>query len=166
MHGLLRCLLYTAALGAAGFVAGRILARRPCRFDVFPYRDYPFEKGGHFYRKFRIHCWQSRVPDMSRLFPRLMPAKRLTHRITAAEAERMVRETCVAESVHALLCLAGLGDLWLWPGWGGFAVWLVYVLFGNLPFIMIQRFNRPKLIMLMDKCRRAEANRAHRASQT
>ena len=137
MRGFGRCVLYIAVLGAAGFLAGRVLARRPCRFDAFPYREFPFEKGGNFYRKFKIHRWQSRVPDMSRVFPHLMPAKRLTHRITAAEAERMVRETCVAECIHVLLCLAGLGCLWLWPGRGGFIVWLVYALLGNLPFIMI-----------------------------
>lgn len=159
MHGLLRCLIYVAAIGASGFLLGRLLALKRIDFDAFPFREWPFENGGHFYRRFKIHRWQSRLPDMSRILPGTMPPKRLTRHITSAEAERMVRETCVAESIHLWLSAASIACVWLWPGPGGALFWAAYVLLGNLPFIMIQRFTRPKLKMLWQKCLRAERNR-------
>ena len=50
----------------------------------------------------------------------------------------------MAECIHLLLPLAGLYCLRLWPGAGGVIVALLYFL-GNLPFVLIQRYNRPRL---------------------
>ena len=49
-----------------------------------------------------------------------------------------------------LLCLR------LWPGWGGVLVWAVWFLLGNLPFILIQRYNRPRLLRLRSLLQRRE----------
>ena len=157
MNGLKSCLIYMIFAGVVGFLAGRALPRRWMNYDAPPFRELPFEQGGHFYRKLGIHRWHKRVPDMSRILPWLMPAKRLTSHISSAQAEIMVQETCIAELIHVLLSLAGLWLLYLWPGFGGLAMFLLYCLLGNLPFILIQRFNRPKLRMLLEKCRQAEA---------
>ena len=50
--------------------------------------------------------------------------------------------------MHTASCLLGLAFLWLWPGWGGAAMLTVWVLLANLPFILIQRYNRPRLVRL------------------
>ena len=71
----------------------------------------------------------------------------------------MVQETCIAEVIHILLSLTGLALPLIWPGPGGLLACAAYVLLGNLPFILIQRFNRPKLRMLLEKCRRVEASK-------
>ena len=63
---------------------------------------------------------------------------------------QMLRETCVAELTHWLLCVAGLHCLTLWPSVGGLAVVCLNIL-GNLPFILIQRYNRPRLARLLEK---------------
>ena len=63
----------------------------------------------------------------------------------------MIRETCVAEFIHVLLCIASLGCLRIWPGFGGFCMAFLYTL-GNIPFIMIQRYNRPRLVSLQGRC--------------
>jgi len=160
--GFKSCVVYIAAIGAIGFIAGRILPKRWFRYDNPPFRDLPFENGGHFYRKLGIHRWHKRLPDMSRILPGLMPPKRVVAHISAAQAEIMVQETCIAETIHASLSLLGLYLPRLWPGPGGILVCVLYVLLGNVPFILIQRFNRPKLRMLLDKCRRAEAMAAAR----
>ena len=65
-------------------------------------------------------------------------------------------ETCVAELTHALLCIAGLALLWLWPGTGGIVLFALYVLLGNIPFILIQRYNRPRLQKLLRAAERRE----------
>ena len=90
---------------------------------------------------------------MSRIFPFLMPAKKLTAD-TFADLPRMIQETCVAEMIHFLLSLSGLACLVIWPGAGGIILTLVYILLGNLPFIIIQRYNRPRLQKLLAMQRR------------
>ena len=63
----------------------------------------------------------------------------------------MILETCEAEVTHLLLCVTGLYCLWLWPGAGGVVVYAIYALFGNVPFILIQRYNRPRLVRLYSR---------------
>lgn len=151
------CVIYIAAIGALGFVAGRFLPKRWFRYDAPPFKALPFENDGHFYRKLGIHRWHKLLPDMSRILPGLMPPKRVTAHISAAQAEVMVQETCIAEVIHVCLSILGLAIPFLWPGPGGIVACLVYILIGNVPFILIQRFNRPKLVHLLERCRRTEA---------
>ena len=137
------CVLYCGTLGFLSFLLGRILPGSWFQAQKLPYRSLPFEKEGKFYERFGIRKWQNRVPDMSKLFPKLMQPKQVT-RDFASELPLMIRETCIAEFIHSLLCLLALPCLLIWPGWGGSIFLLLYIL-GNLPFIMIQRYNRPRL---------------------
>ena len=56
--------------------------------------------------------------------------------------------------------------LWLWPGVGGIAVYAVYVLLGNVPFIMIQRYNRPRFARLLEAAKARERRRMDAGSDT
>lgn len=80
---------------------------------------------------------------------------------------RMIQETCVAEFIHAANCILGLYCLKIFPGIGGIIVVFIYAVVFNLPYILIQRYNRPRLIRLykhleqrrmneMDPCARGE----------
>lgn len=153
--GFWRCCIYYALLGVVSFPVGR-LSRRFLRADRFPFRVQPWE--GELYRALRVHDWQDKVPDMSRLLPALIPPKRLTEDYRA-RLPRMIEETCVAELVHALLSLAGLYTLRLWPGRGGRILTALYILVGNLPFILIQRYNRPRLQRLLARQQRRASER-------
>ena len=56
----------------------------------------------------------------------------------------------MAEFVHFALMIASLFVLRIWPGpWG----WVAYALciLGNFPFMLIQRYNRPRLVRLYKK---------------
>ena len=57
----------------------------------------------------------------------------------------------LAETVHTMLNIAGLYVLKLWPGLGGVLLYLVYNLLGNLPFIIVQRYNRPRLMKMKER---------------
>ena len=46
--------------------------------------------------------------------------------------------------------MTALGFLWLWPGGWGIALTVVYILLGNVSFIIIQRYNRPRLVKLLE----------------
>lgn len=155
----LRCVCYYAMVGIASFFVGRLVSRHRFRYDAVPFRPFPFEKEGRIYKKIGIARWQGKVPDMSRILKGLMPPKALAGRPDRETLLVMVQETCVAELVHWLLCLAGLASLWLWPGAGGLLCWLLYCLVGNLPFILIQRYNRPRLLKLLERQSRGEGEK-------
>ena len=156
----LRCALYLAATGIGAFFLGRLLPKTWFRGDAFPYCCYPAEQ--KLFRALHIKDWQSRVPDMSRILPALMPAKKLTAE-TFSDLPRMIQETCVAEMIHVLLSLTGLGCLAIWPGIGGAIVTAVYILLGNLPFILIQRYNRPRLQRLLALQQRKQERKCQNA---
>ena len=87
---------------------------------------------------------------MSRILPGLMPAKSLSGDY-GQNLPVMIQETCVAEAVHITVSVAGLRCLWMWPGVGGVTVTAIHIILLNLPFILIQRYNRPRLIRLQKK---------------
>ena len=146
----LRYAIYLAIVGVAGFVIGRLIPKRWLKPEKGWFRSFPFEKDGAVYEKLGIRKWQNRLPDMSRILPFMMPAKNLTGNYEE-RLPVMIQETCVAEIVHLCGSLFGLRCLWMWPGVGGITVTAIFILLLNLPFILIQRYNRPRLIRLQKK---------------
>ena len=144
-----KCIGYLAAVGIVSFLIGRLLPDSWILEDCPVFRCFDWEKGGSVYNAFRIRKWQNRVPDMSKIFPKAMLEKKVTRNIRQ-DLPLMIRETCIAEFIHVLLCVAGLWCMVIWPGFGGFLMAFLYTL-GNLPFIMIQRYNRPRLRALAEK---------------
>ena len=154
------CACYLAATGILAFFIGRMLAGHRFRYDAFPFSSFGFEQDGQLYKRLRVSAWQSRVPDMSRVFPKLMPPKKLSARPDEQTLLVMIRETCAAEATHALLMLAGLGVIFIWPCAWGILLYLVYAIFGNLIFILIQRYNRPRLVRLYERMRMKRSKEA------
>ena len=148
MHPFFQCFGYVLVTGLLSFLIGRLLPKTWPK-PKGPFKSFSFEKGGLIYKKLGIHKWHKRVPDMSKVFPFLMPKKRLCANC-APNFPRMVRETCVAELVHWVLCITGLYCLKLWSGVGGIIVSTINAVC-NLSFVVIQRYNRPRLIRLMNK---------------
>ena len=110
---------------------------------------------GALYEKLNIRKWQAKVPDMSRILPFLMPPKNLTGDY-AQRLPGMIRETCVAEITHITVSILGLPCLRIWPGMGGVTVTAIFILLLNVPYILIQRYNRPRLIRLYRKLQARE----------
>lgn len=146
----LRCVAYFALLGGSSFILGRQLPKSWFLPDRFPYRCLAFEKEGRVYDRLHIRKWQNRIPDMSRIFPGLLPAKSLRDGQSQEKLERMIRETCVAECVHIFLAVAGFGCFCKWRSLTSLAMAILFAL-GNLPFILVQRYNRPRLCRLLEK---------------
>lgn len=161
MRDFLKCTLYLAAIGVALFLFGRILPKKIFKHDSILFCSFRFEKGGHIYDALHIRKWKDGFPDMSVLLPALIPSKKLPKVLTTAQIESMIQETCVAEWIHELLCLFGFGCVFLWKGIGGWLVSTLYAL-GNLPYIIIQRYNRPKFVRLLKKLQAKEARRTNR----
>ena len=157
MTGFWKCVLCALVLALLAHPLGQAL---PSRFrpEKFPFRPWRWEKNGRVYTKLAIDKWKKLVPDMSRLLPDMvkkqLPAS--TAAVTAAQAEALVQETCRAELVHGVSCLLGLSFLWL-----------IWFLLANLPFILIQRYNRPRLMRLHALLQRREQRKGtHEHSDT
>lgn len=140
----LKCALYLAGIGLLSFLIGRILPKSLFNGEQFPFRTCAAED--RLYRALRVRVWQNKLPDMSRMFPALMPPKSLSGNYRE-RLPRMIQETCIAGLVHLLLAVFGFYCLRIWPGPGGLCLSLLFCI-GNIPFIMIQRYNRPRLIRL------------------
>lgn len=154
----LYCACYLAALGILSFVLGRLVPKAWFDYRRAPYRTAAWEKDGRIYETLlHVSAWQTRVPDMSRIFPGLMPAKKMV-RLDTQSLLTMIRETCVAEAVHWILAILGAGVLVLWPTSWGVLLYLLYAIFGNLIFIIIQRYNRPRLVRLYERQQQKRRN--------
>lgn len=152
---LLYAALYVAALGILSHFVGQALPRAHFDPQRFPYRSADWENGGKVYEKLGIKHWKDRLPDMSKIMPDMV--KKKMSAVKSQGMDVLIAETCVAECVHWALMLLSLGIFFFWRGAWAVVFWLVYNIFGNLPFIIIQRYNRPRLVMLEQRRKRRAA---------
>lgn len=144
--------LYVLALGIASHFIGEAIPRCWFSYSRFPYRTYGWEKNGKFYKKLHIDAWKDHMPDMSRFMKDMVP-KRVGKAPHSRDVWILVAETCRAEIVHLGLCVLS-PVIWLfWKNPIGIVL-SVLVILCNIPFILIQRYNRPTLVVL---ARRLEA---------
>ena len=158
-----KCFCFLIITGVIAFFAGRLLPKKWFRADLFPYRSYKFEQDGRIYDKLHIRKWQNKEPSMSKILPYMMPAKNLSGDYKK-RLPRMLQETCVAELIHTLNCFVGLYCLKLYPGVGGVIILILYITLFNLPFIIIQRYNRPRLMRLAKRVYQNENTNAERSA--
>lgn len=151
----LRFVIPVAVIGILAHVIGEALPRRWFDASRFPYRAYAFERNGRFYEALGIRKWKNVLPDKSRIAPgtyrKAIRGSAQQH--SAAHMERLLQETCVAECVHwALLVISPI----LLFTMESPAVYVMTPLYGlsNLPYIMIQRYNRPRLAVLSARMQR------------
>ncbi|MGI6184421.1 MAG: hypothetical protein ACOYIH_09995 [Candidatus Fimadaptatus sp.] len=165
MRTLMTSIVILALIGPLSFVLGELFPRRWVRYNRFPFNEYGWEKDGALYRKLRVNEWKDKVPDMSNLFKWMFPKKSIAQERTAKYFERFVIETCVAEAVHVLLMIAGYCVyFFVFHNAWGFIVSTLYAL-GNLPFVLIQRYNRPRFKMIMERQKQLDARRKAAAGE-
>ena len=128
------------------FILGRVFPRKWIFEDRFPFKSFGFEKGGRIYNKIGIMKWKTKLPDASvtitKILPKFLPRKRIAQ---GDQIPILIKETCIAEATHVLVAILGFGCVFIWNGIGGWIVSIAFLIF-NIPFIIIQRFNRPRLI--------------------
>lgn len=152
--------LICAFIGPLSFLLGQLLPRRSFNYKAFPYAPFGWEKEGRVYAKLKIQYWKDKVPDMSQYIKGMFRKKLGVFR-SEDYLEELVLETCVAEFVHFLLILASPVFLLFMEGAWGYGAMALYIV-GNLPFIIIQRYNRPRLVMLMDRQKRRQNRQAEK----
>lgn len=146
--------LYCFLLGIASHYVGELLPRRWFHWDRFPYRSWKWEREGKIYDRIYIRAWKDHMPDISRVMKDMIP-KRVGVCPTSEEVLILVKETCVAELIHWALCLCAPVIYLFWHNGIGVLLTWVFII-GNLPFVLIQRYNRPALVRLADRLRARE----------
>ena len=141
------CFRLLAFLGVSMYLIGLFLPRHWFGDgDKGWFSCFPREKGGKLYERVGIRQWKDKVPDMSRISRRLTK-KSISEKPTPDSLLGLIRETCVAELIHELLMLLGF-LCYLIRRTKRTLFWVMVWALGNLPYVMIQRYNRPRLIRL------------------
>jgi glycosyl-4,4'-diaponeurosporenoate acyltransferase len=114
------------------------------------YRDRPWERGGAIYQSsLRVKRWKDWLPSGGAAFAGGFSMRRMTSH-SESYLRRWVQETCRAELTHWLALLAsGLFFIWNRPEVG--LMMVAYALAANVPCIVVQRHNRPRLLRLLSR---------------
>jgi len=124
------------------------------RLDNFLFKISSFERGGIFYRRyFLVHRWKDRLPEAGQFFSRRHFSKRRLEKFTREYLLKFALETCRAELAHFLpflfypLCL-------FWNPCPGDIIMFAYAFLANVPCIIVQRYNRARIIGLSIFCKK------------
>ncbi len=146
--------LYVAVIGALSNVFAIFIKREKLNEHKAPLKPFKWEKNGKVYDRLAIRKWKGRVPDMSKILKFLLP-KQIRSGVTSKDLKALIKETCVAELVHEALILLSAAVLFICPGVQGVLLFVLCIA-GNLPFIIIQRYNRPQYIKAERRLRNRE----------
>lgn len=131
----------------------------PDRFfdpNAFWYRSHPFEQGGRIYAKwFKIKRWKQWLPDGGAVFKRKGFRKKHLKETSWSYFNQFLIESCRAELTHWLAILP-FGIFGFFAGPGVVGVMLGYALLVNVPCILVQRFNRPRIKAMMGRMEKSE----------
>ena len=151
-------------IGLLAHFVGEALPRRWFHYDRRPYLPWEWEKQGRFYdQKFHISRWKDLTLDKSQAVKRSV-SKSVGNDVNIAHLESLLAETCVAETVHWVLLIISpvmflTMDLPLSvPGFILYAV-------GNLVSLVIQRYNRPRLVTLLRLEQKREERKQRKVKQ-
>ena len=134
---LLNVLAFVVTAGIIGILAhilGEKLPRAKFDPEKFPYAPYAWEKDGKVYEKLGIAKWKDKMPDKSKF---------------AFAQNKTVRKSVGGDvsGAHFELLVISPVLLITMTGWLSIVATVLYGL-SNIPFIMIQRYNRPRLVRL------------------
>ena len=154
------CILHIPVIGLLSQCIGVKLPRRWFHPEKFPYVARKWEKQGKIYNKTYVYKWKDLLPDMSKISRRMVKKSISPAQFTPEHVARLVQETCVAEMVHLILMLLSPIIYWINPTGLGAAIAIVYAL-SHVPFIIIQRYNRPTLVTLSKRLKDREERIKH-----
>ena len=141
-----------------GLITGFIFALVPgklfLKFQNY-YKLFRFEQEGRFYNKyFKINIWKDKLPQFSEL-TKFGFSKSSLNNVSGEYLEQFYIETMRAELSHWFLIMCS-------PIYFLFAekilLWFTIIgnIIGNLPFIMIQRYNRGRILKLLAHLKKHE----------
>jgi glycosyl-4,4'-diaponeurosporenoate acyltransferase len=141
---LLDCILWFAIHMSMAYIGLR-MPDRIFEEDKGIYKARKWEEGGAFYQRvFRVKRWKTKLPDGGSIFKEGFAKKRLAQNNTAY-FKQFVIETRRAELAHYLQILVSPVFFLFNEVWVGY-VMILYAIAANIPCIIVQRYNRPRLM--------------------
>lgn len=150
------CLVFLIIVSIVVFLIGRIFPRKWIKENKFPFKIFKWEKSGLIYEKLKIKKWKTKLPDASLLLSKIIPSLYPTKRMKTTEREKaniLVKESCIAEGTHKVVSILGIFCIYIWKSFGGVTIAIVFYLC-NVPFVLIQRYNRPRLQKFANKLKK------------
>ena len=133
-------------IGVMAFFIGEKLPREKFNPEKFPFACWKWENEGKFYDKLGLRYWKTHVPDMSKYIPKAF-SKQGNFSRDPEHLRRLVLETCSAETVHwALIAVSFVFPIFMDEL--GVLAMILYII-GNLASIVIQRYNRPRIMKII-----------------
>ena len=154
LYVFLRMASIVGIIGIAAFFIGESIPRSVYDYRRFPFKCYAWEQDGRIYEKLGVRWLKTHSIDMSSIMPKAFPKQNTMSR-DKAHLERLVQEMCNAELVHWVLALLSPVFWLLIEGWYGLAIAIGYAL-SNLGDIIIQRYNRPRIVMIIKRIEACE----------
>jgi glycosyl-4,4'-diaponeurosporenoate acyltransferase len=114
------------------------------------FRERKWEKGGLIYDNyFKVKKWKAKLPDISD-FMRWRFNKKHLAEVDSNYLSVFLTESCKAEFTHWMIIISTM----IFNFWSDFQS-TIFIFFIacllNLPYIIIQRYNRPRLIKLLKR---------------
>jgi glycosyl-4,4'-diaponeurosporenoate acyltransferase len=114
------------------------------------WRRHGRRRAAFYERAFHIKQWKSLLPDGG-----LWVGGRFTKHTLARKDSSYLR-SFIAETWRGELChwlaMACVPVFFLWNPWWGDVIIIAYAVLANLPCILVQRYNRLRLVQLRAKC--------------
>ncbi len=117
-------------------------------YDSWLFRVRSWEKNGQIYQwYFGVKKWKNQLPELSNFLSFLFSKKQMMQ-YSPDYLVRFALETCRAELVHWCIIFSSLiFSVWSSIGMSILMIFIAAVL--NLPYIVIQRYNRPRILNLL-----------------
>lgn len=126
---------------AAGYIVDKIFKNRiNCNSKWFTPKK--FEK--QFYKKLRVHKWKQKVPTFD-------PEQ---FNVEKHSFDEIIRSMCVAEIVHEVIFILALLPVFLTIPFGDFWIFFITSVLSaafDMIFVILQRYNRPRVIRLIKR---------------
>ena len=128
-----------------GYLSQRI-PDRVLDHSLWLFRTRLWERHGAIYEEiFRVRKWKSLIPSGGTVFRGGFSLKRLVSH-DQEYLRKWVLESCRAEVTH-WICLPTVLLFFLWNPLLGDILNTIYVVVANVPCIIVQRYNRPRLLV-------------------
>lgn len=117
-------------------------------YDNWFFRGWGWEKNGQIYQDYiGVKKWKNRLPELSDFLSFLF-TKRQMKQSGSEYLYRFVLETCRAELVHWSIIICSF--IYAQRHYANVSIVIIVIAVAlNLPYIIIQRYNRPRILRLL-----------------
>lgn len=120
-------------------------------YNRFPYRTLKLELNGEIYQKvFFVKKWKHLLPDGAKAWKKKGYEKKHLKSFDPANLEKFLIESCRAELTHIIPILS----VWVFFLFTDPLIGLIMVLYSiltNVPCLIAQRYNRPRIVKLLKR---------------